>query len=63
MEKLLTIPEVARRLRVNRATIWRWVRDRIIPAVDLPKYGKRNNRRISEKTLECILNGGNSNAN
>ena len=54
-EELLTVQEVAERLRVNEATVRRWVKSGAIKAVSLPHKGKREIFRIRKSTLEAIL--------
>ena len=54
-EKLLTVQEVAQRLRVNEATVRRWVKIGALEAIKLPHRGKREIYRIRQSTLDSIL--------
>ena len=54
-EELLTVQEVARRLRVNEATVRRWIKDGALEAIKLPHNGKREIYRIRQATLNSIL--------
>ena len=54
-EELLTVQEVARRLRVNEATVRRWIKDGALEAIKLPHNGKREIYRIRQSTLNSIL--------
>jgi excisionase family DNA binding protein len=54
-DELLTVSEVAKRLRVNTTTVRRWVMMGSLPAVILPKRGKRQIYRIKQQTLDTIL--------
>ena len=58
MNELLTVPEVARLLRVDAATVRRWVRSGALKAVTLPHVGKRRISRISRETVNKILGSG-----
>lgn len=52
--KLLTIPEVARLLRVNDTTVRRWIKQKILKAVTLPGRSRKT-YRIREETLQNLL--------
>ena len=54
--ELLTVQEVARRLRVNEATVRRWIKNGSLVAVKLPHRGKREIYRIRRSTLDGVLN-------
>ena len=54
-EKFLTVQEVAQLLRVNEATVRRWVKIGALDAIKLPHRGKREIYRIRQSTLESIL--------
>ncbi len=56
-EELLTVPEVARRLRVDDTTVRRWAKVGAIEVVVLPHRGKRRAYRVKRSTLEAILAG------
>ncbi|HZS76089.1 MAG TPA: helix-turn-helix domain-containing protein [Ktedonobacteraceae bacterium] len=55
-DPLLTIQEVARRLRVNENTVRRWIKNGSLEAITLPHRGKREIHRVRQSTLESILN-------
>ncbi len=55
-EELLTVREVARRLRVDDTTVRRWVKNGLLEAVTLPHRGKRQAYRIKRSTVEMLLN-------
>jgi excisionase family DNA binding protein len=55
MEELLTVQEVALRLRVNEATVRRWIKNGALEAVKLPHRGKREIYRVRRSTLESVL--------
>ena len=50
-DRLLTAPEVARRLGVSRTTIWRWSKNKIIRVCQLPG----GQVRIRESDLEDFI--------
>jgi excisionase family DNA binding protein len=56
-DALLTVNEVARRLRVGATTARRWIATGILDVVILPHYGKRQSYRIQQRTLEQLLSG------
>lgn len=47
---LLTVPEVAARLRINRATVVRWIKDGTLPAV---RVGR--DYRVEEPVLVALI--------
>ncbi len=51
-EDLLTVPEVAGRLRVSSMTIYRWIEDGTLPALQI-----RKNYRVRAADLEALLEG------
>ncbi len=55
-EELLTVREVARRLRVDDTTVRRWIKSGALEAITLPHRGKRQAYRIKRSTLEALLN-------
>jgi excisionase family DNA binding protein len=59
---LLTVEEVARRLRVNTTTVRRWIKLGTLEAVTLPHAGKRASYRIYKATLTTMIEGGTSHA-
>ena len=55
MEELLTVREVARRLRVDDTTVRRWIKIDALEAIRLPHRGKRETYRIKKCTMEKLL--------
>lgn len=55
-KNLLTVQEVAARLRVNEATVRRWILNGSLAAITLPRRGRRKIYRVYESTLAAILN-------
>lgn len=54
-DELLTVHEVARRLRVDDTTVRRWINNGILEAITLPHSGKRRGYRIKQSTLDKLL--------
>jgi excisionase family DNA binding protein len=54
-EELLTVREVARRLRVDDTTVRRWIKSSALEAITLPHRGKRQAYRIKRSTLDTLL--------
>ncbi|HEY1349794.1 MAG TPA: helix-turn-helix domain-containing protein [Ktedonobacteraceae bacterium] len=54
-DDLLTIHEVARRLRVDDTTVRRWINNGVLDAVTLPHLGKRRGYRVKKTTLDALL--------
>ncbi len=52
---LMTVHEVARRLRVDDTTVRRWITNGILPAITLPHSGKRQGYRIRQSDLDTVL--------
>ncbi len=52
---LLTVGEVAKRLRVDGTTVRRWIKNGVLEAVTLPHVGQRQVYRIRRSTLENVL--------
>lgn len=55
-DELLTVREVARRLRVDDTTVRRWIKSGALEAITLPHRGKRQAYRIKRSTLDTLLN-------
>lgn len=55
-DELLTVREVARRLRVDDTTVRRWIKHGKLEAVSLPHVGKRQAYRVRRSTIENLLN-------
>lgn len=51
----LTIPDVAKRLRVHTATIRRWIDQGTLPAIVLPHRGKRRIHLIKMSVFQRIV--------
>jgi excisionase family DNA binding protein len=49
-ENLLTVPEVAGRLRMTTMTIYRWIEDGKLPALQIGKH-----YRIKSSDLDAVL--------
>jgi len=56
-DELLTVREVAKRLRVDDTTVRRWIKNAALEAIRLPHIGKRESYRISRATLDLLLAG------
>ncbi|MBO0782305.1 MAG: helix-turn-helix domain-containing protein [Ktedonobacteraceae bacterium] len=56
-DELLTVREVARRLRVDDTTVRRWIKSGALEAITLPHRGKRQAYRVKRSTLEALLSG------
>ena len=54
-DMLLTVSEVARRLRVDATTVRRWISQGTLEAISLPHQGKRRVYRIRQQTLDQLL--------
>ncbi|MBO0781832.1 MAG: helix-turn-helix domain-containing protein [Ktedonobacteraceae bacterium] len=52
---LLTIGQVASRLRVDPTTVRRWIERGALVAICLPHRGKRKRYRVASTTLETLL--------
>jgi len=55
-EELLTVREVAKRLRVDTTTVRRWITQGLLEAVTLPHVGKRRGYRVRTKTINALIN-------
>ncbi len=56
-QELLTVREVAQKLRVDDTTVRRWVKQGILEAVVLPHIRTRQAYRIKQATLDRLLEG------
>lgn len=54
-EELLTVQEVAAQLRVNDATVRRWIKVGAMKAIKLPHRGNREIYRVRRSTLNSLL--------
>lgn len=53
--ELLTVPEVAQKLRVDDTTVRRWIKAGTLEAVTLPHPRTRKSYRIKRETLDALL--------
>jgi excisionase family DNA binding protein len=53
--ELLTVREVAKRLRLDDTTIRRWIKQGLVDAIALPHRNKRQAYRIRKATLDALL--------
>ncbi len=56
-DELLTVREVARRLRVDDTTVRRWIKSGSLEAITLPHRAKRQAYRVKQSTLDVLLRG------
>lgn len=56
-DELLTVHEVARRLRVDDTTVRRWIKSGSLEAVTLPHRAKRQAYRVKQSTIDTMLRG------
>ena len=54
-EELLTVHEVAYRLRVDDTTVRRWIKSGALEAITLPHRGKRSAYRVKKSTIDKLL--------
>lgn len=54
-DSLLTVHEVAQRLRVDDTTVRRWITQGSLSAVTLPHYDKRRAYRVKQSTIDAML--------
>lgn len=54
MQQILTIPKAAEKFGVSRWTVWRWVRDGIVPYGRLPGSGRVYFRDSDLETIERV---------
>ncbi len=55
IEELLTVREVARRLRVDDTTVRRWIKNGSLEAITLPHRGKRSAYRVKKSTMDKLM--------
>ena len=55
LEELLTVREVAQRLRVDDTTVRRWIKSGSLEAITLPHRGKRSAYRVKKSTMDKLL--------
>jgi excisionase family DNA binding protein len=53
--EFLTIEEVAKKLRVNRTTVLRWIKNGALEAIALPHANTRTVYRVKKATLDKVL--------
>jgi excisionase family DNA binding protein len=54
-EELLTVHEVARKLRVDDTTVRRWIKLGVLKAITLPHLKARQAYRIRRSIIEALL--------
>jgi excisionase family DNA binding protein len=54
-DELLTVHELAERLRVDDTTVRRWIKNGVLDAIALPHRGKRQAYRVRVSTFEKLL--------
>ena len=54
-DDLLTVHEVATRLRVDDTTVRRWINNGVLSAITLPHLGKRQGYRVRQSVLDTVL--------
>jgi len=54
-DELLTVREVAHRLRVDDTTVRRWIKTGALEAITLPHRAKRQAYRIKKSTMDMLL--------
>lgn len=54
-DQLMTVTEVAQRLRLDATTIRRYIKNGLMDAIALPHRGKRQAYRIKQATLTALL--------
>ena len=52
---LLTVREVAQKLRVDDTTVRRWIKNGVLEAITLPHRGARQAYRIRRSTIDALL--------
>lgn len=55
LDELLTVREVAKRLRVDDTTVRRWIKSGALEAITLPHKGKRSAYRIRWGVMQKLL--------
>ena len=55
-DELLTVREIAKRLRVDDTTVRRWIKSGALEAITLPHRGRRQAYRVKSSTLDKLLN-------
>lgn len=55
MDELLTVHEVAKRLRVDDTTVRRWIKSGALGAITLPHKGRRSAYRVKRSTMDKLM--------
>ena len=55
LDELLTVHEVAKRLRVDDTTVRRWIKSGALEAITLPHRGKRQAYRVKRSTMDKLM--------
>lgn len=53
--ELLTVREVAKRLRVDDTTVRRWIKQGLVEAIELPHKGNRRGYRIKKSVFDALV--------
>lgn len=54
-DELLTVREVAKRLRVDDTTVRRWIKSGALQAITLPHRGRRQAYRVKKSTMDGLM--------
>ena len=54
-DTLMTVAEIAAKLRVDQTTVRRWINHGTLEAVSLPHVGKRQSYRVKASTFDKII--------
>ncbi len=57
-ERLWTVGEVAKKLRVDETTVRRWLTSGVLEGISLPHKGKRQTYRIRQSAIDRIMQPG-----
>ncbi len=55
LDELLTVHEVALRLRVDDTTVRRWIKSGALGAITLPHKGRRSAYRVKRSTMDKLM--------
>ena len=54
--EFMTMQEVARKLRMDQATVQRWAHSGIIDVIKIPSVGRNRRYRMRRAAFEALLN-------
>jgi excisionase family DNA binding protein len=60
LDELLTVREVAKRLRVDDTTVRRWIKSGALGAITLPHRGRRQAYRVKKSTMDKLMQSAQS---